>query len=1228
MIMNKVFFQKGFSLVEALVAVVISTIVMGATYTIYSNFQGTFVRQINHNNMKQEARFALHVLQLDAKMAGYKHPDSDKGDVQIPVKVLNEDGTEVTDDTEYGESVSFCFDTEDVDGNIQRKLIKYELQIPYSPITKKTILKKKVWNTNNCDPTDSNTTEFQDWEPVAQFFDTLGIRLRSKHIDFEVTLKSKDEKVAETYTASAYMRNLNFGGKTYYAFDEEDLHENRTAVLEFTGSLQVTCANDIKRDIQLASFVTDDDIIVLHQGEKVGTSSIDRTHEEIRFESEKPPQITGLPGVSHSEMRLKLETVDSQTTLPPGLSASSGYDDANSNDQGDDGEWNGSLTISGTLNNSDTPYSFNSDGYQDFNIRLKADLNTNCQSQGWEDQNEAYKDYTIRVMKYDAPQFSDINLHTWEPKGFTYGDQNYERRGAASQWGGPNYDLTDDGRSFYIQQNLASPAFLVSTDEYDSFVLKGMVCSGGYPDCNPTMNVGLDDDMLGFAVGYQRPSVVQKKWPDGKIRACAGIDYESLNGTDGFDSDDLRDSLSSTDIAEWNGLTDDEKNEWWGEPADLTYDMYLWSWWAAQGNGSAIILHHFKGYEFEHTRNCGYNEGSYLSHANMSPLMGWSTPSDGTISNYNEQGYNRLFRRWDNTRPAETGDRSCSGKTKSFSQISYNPGSTHSSWGCWRHGRKTGIKNTVTLTYHPNKFRANVENKPDVANSTSQQFTAFDLRFDSSGDLHDHTNSSFPFTENSSATDITLPSGADVSDDLKTEGFKRFQRGSVAIASFSQPDNRYSNIQIARLPRYIPSKTATNKPMPKAQNLYYYMDKDYFTTNRIYGLLSKSYDPQGEHLELLVEHDGSSNSCSQIGTVDGDLAESGTVKSQTVDGASRTMNCRLSGNWKATTAVWANNSELPNIGEMYDTKEKDSYNGARATVQTTAGGKIHVFADGSFKYHTLPDGWSTSTQAHQDSFYYAVQTQDTSNSRISDIKKVYIGFNIGNTTPTGVSFKEEDGTTITSNTNFDFAEDDNKELIIGEIFVSDTQEPDTNDFVRFNLGEVPNDDADKDVDHGTRFRLDQKDEKFYLVLNDDSDIRWSNLPENKKYFSVRIIATDLRGNQFATTEKVYVDRVDCSETAMENVKVYKTKAAMTIEGYIQGKEGEKVFRRQTVPLTSEDDDAATITFDFPERNVQPSIKISEQTVQVDGEDVVIGMLSNRCKSSHNYINRQQLWSDS
>ena len=414
--------------------------------------------------------------------------------------------------------------------------------------------------------------------------------------------------------------------------------------------------------------------------------------------------------------------------------------------------------------------------------------------------------------------------------------------------------------------------------------------------------------------------------------------------------------------------------------------------------------------------------------------------------------------------------------------------------------------------------------------------------------------------------------------------------------------------------------------MPKAQSLYYYMDEDYFTINRVYGLLSKSYDPQGEHLEVLVQSNSDSNNCAQIGTVAGDLAETGTVKTQNVDGSTRTMNCRLSGTWRATTAKWANNTELPNIGEMYDTQNKSSYSGARASVTTAQGGTVFVFADGSFRYETLPTGFDDG-QPHQDSFYYAVQTQDTANERISDIKKVYIGFNIGNTTPTGVSFKEEDGTAITDNTNFDMAEDADKEFVIGEVFVNSTQEPDTHDFVRFNIGEVPDMDADKDVDHGSRFRIDQKDDKFYLVLNDDTDIRWANLPENKKYFSIRIIATDLRGNQLSTTERVYVDRVDCSETAMENISVYKTKAAMTIEGYIQGKGGEKVFRRQTVPFTSSLDEAV-ITFDFPERSVQPSVKIAEQTVTVDGEDVTIGMLSNRCKDTHNFIDRQQLWSNS
>ena len=171
-------------------------------------------------------------------------------------------------------------------------------------------------------------------------------------------------------------------------------------------------------------------------------------------------------------------------------------------------------------------------------------------------------------------------------------------------------------------------------------------------------------------------------------------------------------------------------------------------------------------------------------------------------------------------------------------------------------------------------------------------------------------------------------------------------------------------------------------------------------------------------------------------------------------------------------------------------------------------------------------------------------------------------------------------------------------------------------FVRFNLGKLDNDDDDIAVKHSNRFRIDQIDEDFYLVLNRDDDNRYSNLPQDKKYFKVRIVATDLRGNQYNKDTKVNVNMVDCSETGMENIVVYKTKAAMTISGFIKATSDTKVFRRKTVPLTS-GVDYATIKFDFPGRNVQPSVKITDD-----------GMLSNKCKDSHNFTDRQQLWSNS
>ena len=49
--MKKFIDQRGLSLSEALVALFVSTIIMGATYVIYNNFQGTLsIDSVNYIN--------------------------------------------------------------------------------------------------------------------------------------------------------------------------------------------------------------------------------------------------------------------------------------------------------------------------------------------------------------------------------------------------------------------------------------------------------------------------------------------------------------------------------------------------------------------------------------------------------------------------------------------------------------------------------------------------------------------------------------------------------------------------------------------------------------------------------------------------------------------------------------------------------------------------------------------------------------------------------------------------------------------------------------------------------------------------------------------------------------------------------------------------------------------------------------------------------------------------
>jgi len=205
---NNNFFQSGFSLAEALMAVIISTLVMSTAYFIYNNFQKTFVRQINHNVIKQEVRFAIHTLQRDLKMAGYRHLDA-TNNIQRAIYLEDSDGNEISDDSE-ADTVYACLDTLDNSSNIVRKIIRYELRKKLVTDTDKTILMKQIYNTNNCvDNSDSGTPT---WLPVAKHFKKFKIIKHSNNIlNFEIQMEDPAGQIIEKYNAAAFMRNISYG---------------------------------------------------------------------------------------------------------------------------------------------------------------------------------------------------------------------------------------------------------------------------------------------------------------------------------------------------------------------------------------------------------------------------------------------------------------------------------------------------------------------------------------------------------------------------------------------------------------------------------------------------------------------------------------------------------------------------------------------------------------------------------------------------------------------------------------------------------------------------------------------------------------------------------------------------------------------------------------------------------------------------------------------------------
>jgi len=73
-------YQRGLTLVELMVALVLAFIVIGAVYRTFTSQQRTYSIQDQVAEAQQNARVAVNILMRDLRMAGYGKP---KGDVQI-----------------------------------------------------------------------------------------------------------------------------------------------------------------------------------------------------------------------------------------------------------------------------------------------------------------------------------------------------------------------------------------------------------------------------------------------------------------------------------------------------------------------------------------------------------------------------------------------------------------------------------------------------------------------------------------------------------------------------------------------------------------------------------------------------------------------------------------------------------------------------------------------------------------------------------------------------------------------------------------------------------------------------------------------------------------------------------------------------------------------------------------------------------------------------------------
>ena len=224
-------YKKAYSLVELLIALLVTALVATAVMSLYSSASRQFAQVTDTGEIQNDAEILFSIIETDIARGGFVHPlrghvmssgavtNNCKEDIAMSdaIKLLNPVSGK-------SKGVSSCFDIPNFEGtHVYRYKVTYMKGNGTTDLPNSNTLYKKVIRTDDCGDTDiTNTADpnyantAHDWQPLTNKIDDIDFSLVvigdvTQHdlldIDISLTADNSDSRVRLDFKKNIFLRN-------------------------------------------------------------------------------------------------------------------------------------------------------------------------------------------------------------------------------------------------------------------------------------------------------------------------------------------------------------------------------------------------------------------------------------------------------------------------------------------------------------------------------------------------------------------------------------------------------------------------------------------------------------------------------------------------------------------------------------------------------------------------------------------------------------------------------------------------------------------------------------------------------------------------------------------------------------------------------------------------------------------------------------------------------------